>query len=117
MRLWFKQIKELRLDFKVDDSDVMSIIHQQLHQPYNMKKGPLWRARLVPIQKQSSSDPHRSALTISVHHCITDGYTNMKICRNILEVLNASLTGRIQELLESPVFPAATDTLMTIGDW
>ncbi|KAK7066427.1 hypothetical protein SK128_023038, partial [Halocaridina rubra] len=116
MKPWFKHMKEFAFDFKVEESDVMNIFYSQLHQHYDMKNGPLWSARLVPLERQSPGDSYRAVFLMSIQHCITDGFTHMRISRNLLEVLNSFATGIIHEIPLSPISPAISDALMTSGD-
>ncbi|XP_064094286.1 uncharacterized protein LOC135206740 [Macrobrachium nipponense] len=118
MRPWFKRVDEFVCDFEVIEGDVMKVFYMLLHKQYNMVKGPLWGARLVPIPKESPEDNlHRAALIFTAHHCITDGHTNMTFCRDTMEVLNASMTGRVYEVPLRPVISAKCDSLMSKKDW
>ncbi|XP_068205809.1 uncharacterized protein [Palaemon carinicauda] len=117
MRPWFKRMDEFVYDFEVVEADVMSVFYTILHKQYNMTKGPLWGARLVPIPQESPDSLHRAALIFTAHHCITDGHTNMSFCRDTLELLNASMTGRVYEVPLRPIIPAKCDSLMSKKDW
>ncbi|KAK7068088.1 hypothetical protein SK128_005973, partial [Halocaridina rubra] len=117
MRPWFKRMKEVVFDFAVEEDDIMAVFYTQLQRSYDMMNGPLWAARFVPIPKSESSDTYSAALVFSIHHCITDGHTNMQLCRDLMETLNASLTGRVCEVPLRPIIPPASDSLMTERDW
>ncbi|KAK7066753.1 hypothetical protein SK128_011181 [Halocaridina rubra] len=117
MKPWFKQMKEFAFDFKVEEDEIMNVFYSQLNQPYDMKRGPLWRARLVPIKRENSDDSHRAVFLMSIQHCITDGFTNMQISRNLLEILNNFVTGTVFEIPLSPITPALSDELMTSNDF
>lgn len=113
---WFRQLKHVIVPFKVENDDVMSVYYRTQQMPYDMSRGPLWRARLVPLP-QSSSGHHEAVLIINAHHCITDGLTNMVICRDTLEVLNATIIGKPHPMPIRPVIPALADSLVTWKDW
>lgn len=117
MRPWFKRMDHVAVEFEVEEEDTMAAYYTEVQKSYNMKKGPLWRAKLVTIPQKSSEDPHRSALILSIHHIITDGHTNVVISRDILEVLNASMTGGVHDLPIRSMTPALSDTLVSKKDW
>ncbi|XP_045595853.1 uncharacterized protein [Procambarus clarkii] len=109
-------MEDFVIDFDVDTGDAMAVYYQQIQAPYNNSRGPLWRARLVPLP-QPSPDRHEAVLVITVHHVITDGFTNMTISRDLLEVLNAVMTGQEHNTPTRPVIPAIADELVSMKDW
>ncbi|XP_042219938.1 uncharacterized protein LOC121864840 [Homarus americanus] len=93
-RPWFRLRKNVTVDFDVvDTDDVMTVCYQQMRASYNLPRGPLWRARIVP-QPQPAPDRYEAVLVLTLHHVITDGLTNMVLSRDVLEVLNAIMSGR-----------------------
>ncbi|XP_037799362.1 uncharacterized protein LOC119594374 [Penaeus monodon] len=116
-RPWFRRMEEVVVDFGVEDKEVMSVYSAELHAPYDMSRGPLWRARLVPMPEESRDGLHKAALLISVHHCITDGVTNVVLGRDLMRVLNASMMGTADDVPFRAVIPALPDALFKRYDW
>lgn len=116
-RAWFRRMERLAVDFAVESQDAMSVFHEILHMSYDFARGPLWRARLVPSPHKSLDGRYEAVLIISAHHCITDGLTNMLICRDVMSVLNAALTGAMYDVPTRPVIPAISDALHSRTDW
>ncbi|MPC47424.1 hypothetical protein E2C01_041169 [Portunus trituberculatus] len=102
---WFRRMPHLEVDLEVEDEDPLEVCSRELHAPYNWSKGPLWRARLVPL---TSSGPgqHRAALVFSVHHVISDGTTNLLIEKDLLQALNAAAMGCSPNLPSRYLAPA-----------
>ncbi|KAK8748035.1 hypothetical protein OTU49_016281 [Cherax quadricarinatus] len=94
----------------------MTIYYKLLGTSYNMFQGPLWRARLVSLP-QTSVTRYEAVLMFTVHHCITDAFTNMIICRETLQVLNAAMTGHVYEPPFRAFTPFICDNLTTKSDW
>lgn len=108
--LWFRRMDRLSVPFRVEDTkdgDIMSVYYHILHKAYNMSRGPLWRARLVPLPE--SKGVYRAVLMFTIHHCITDAFTNMVLCRETLKILNASMTGQVYVPELRPLSPALGD--------
>ncbi|KAK3861015.1 hypothetical protein Pcinc_032970 [Petrolisthes cinctipes] len=115
---WFRRMDSLTVPFRVEDTqdgDVMPIYYYLLHKAYNMSRGPLWRARMV-TQPQTSDGVHRAVLMFTIHHCITDAFTNMILCRETLKILNASMTGQVFIPELRPLSPAIGDQLVSSSD-
>ncbi|XP_069187824.1 uncharacterized protein [Procambarus clarkii] len=113
---WLRRMEDFVIDFNVDTGDAMTVYYQQIRTPYNNSQGPLWRARLVPLP-QPSPDRHEAVLVITLHHVIIDGLTNMIISRDLLEVLNAVMTGQEHNTPTRPIIPAIADELVSMKDW
>nr|XP_053632458.1 uncharacterized protein LOC128688596 isoform X2 [Cherax quadricarinatus] len=114
---WFRRMKHLLVPFKVELDDVMTVYYKIQKLPYNMAEGPLWRARLVPLRPLSPTGRYEAVLVISAHHCITDGLTNMVLCRDTLEVLNAIMSGRQYTVTPRLVIPFLAEEETTTQDW
>lgn len=117
VRAWFRRMEQLVVDFAVESQDAMSAFYALLQMKYNFAQGPLWRARLVPSLQKSADGRHEAVLIVSAHHCITDGLTNMLICRDIMHVLNATMTGAMYDVPTRTVIPAISDSLHARTDW
>ncbi|XP_045599956.1 uncharacterized protein [Procambarus clarkii] len=113
---WFRRMKVLLVPFKVDHGDVMSVYCKIQSLPYQMSRGPLWRARLVPLPPRSPGR-YEAVLVIAAHHCITDGLTNMQVCRETLQILNAIMSGRQHKVLPRLVIPSLAEEQLTLLDW
>ena len=60
---------------------------------YNSKEGPLWCVRLFPEAKSSPSQvdedfPNNYSLIFGIHHSLSDGTTNVKICNLLCHIIN-----------------------------
>ena len=49
------------------DAQIRRLTDEVLHQPFDLEKGPLFRARLLLV------DPQRSLLLVCMHHIVADG--------------------------------------------
>ncbi|KAK4287760.1 hypothetical protein Pmani_039172 [Petrolisthes manimaculis] len=94
---WYRRMRRMVVDMSVvHDDDPKTVCYRQLRSGYRASRGPLWRAALVPLP-QSGEQRYHAALVLNIHHAITDGTTNMLISRDILQTLNALVTGKRQE--------------------
>ncbi|KAK3877767.1 hypothetical protein Pcinc_017537 [Petrolisthes cinctipes] len=116
LRLWFRRMKHVIVDFRVDDRAVGEVVSDLVGSRYNMERGPLWRARLVPLP--APPDRHRAVLVLAVHHTITDGLSNMILSRDLLHLINTTLLPHGPAPTLSPHRPIITLTNMVKpGDW
>ncbi|HEY4455534.1 MAG TPA: condensation domain-containing protein, partial [Pseudonocardiaceae bacterium] len=53
----------------VSDADVTRILSEENSTPFDLRTGPLWRVRLIRLGE------HEHALSIAMHHIITDGWS------------------------------------------
>ncbi|XP_071545284.1 uncharacterized protein [Panulirus ornatus] len=116
LRPWFCRMGHVMVPFRVEHGDVMKVYYKLLEMHYDMYRGPLWRARLVPLP-QSCAERHEAVLIFTIHHAITDAFTNMIICRETLQVLNATMSGKVYHPSTCNVFPLISDELLTKRDW
>lgn len=116
LRPWFCQMRYVMVSFRVEHGDVMMVYYKLLETPYDMHRGPLWRARLVPLP-QPCPDRHEAVLIFTIHHSITDAFTNMIICRETLQVLNATMSGQVYQPPTYAILPSISDELVTRRDW
>ncbi|XP_045599926.1 uncharacterized protein [Procambarus clarkii] len=113
---WFCRRTHVRVPFKVEHGDVMTIYYKLLHSPYNMARGPLWRARLVPLPKTNVAR-HEAVLMFTIHHCATDAFTNMLVARETLKVLNSAMVGQVYQPPPRAFTPFICDDLVTKAHW
>ncbi|MPC70417.1 hypothetical protein E2C01_064666 [Portunus trituberculatus] len=93
------------------NTPLMEAYYRTLEAPYDMSRGPLWRACLVP-EGRGVGGEHRAVLVLAVHHCLNDAYTNTVLCREVLEVLNAALQGQRHLPPIRPLAPPLADQLL-----
>ena len=96
--LWFRGTMELALDFDVLEDEPEQVIHHVLSTSYNMGKGPLWLARVVNLSPDQPSPRgirarNHSLVLFGIMHAITDGTTNLTICKEFVNILNNLLKG------------------------
>ena len=96
--LWFRRTMELALDFDVLEDEPEQVIHHVLSTSYNMGKGPLWLARVVNLSPDQPSPRgirarNHSLVLFGIMHAITDGTTNLTICKEFVDIINNFLKG------------------------
>ncbi|KAB7498991.1 hypothetical protein Anas_12066 [Armadillidium nasatum] len=106
-RLWFKRMETFNLDFEMKAGDAMEVYEDMIDSKYNLWTGPLWKVKvIVPNTNNNVNDEQYSAAVIfSLHHCMTDGTANMKICREFVKILNEINQGKINEPEINPLAP------------
>ncbi|MCP4155076.1 MAG: amino acid adenylation domain-containing protein, partial [bacterium] len=72
------------VEFKIDytDGDPLETFETQFHQPFHLKKAPLFRVGLVKIEKGNYR------LAVDMHHIITDGTSMGIIMREFMALYN-----------------------------
>lgn len=113
---WFRRRQCVTVPFRVAAVPVMDAYYQMLEAPYNMSRGPLWRACLVP-ECRGPGGEHRAVLVLALHHCLTDAFTNTTLCREVLQVLNAALVGRRYLPPLRPLPPALSDKMLGLREY
>ncbi|XP_045119154.1 uncharacterized protein LOC123509084 [Portunus trituberculatus] len=108
---WFRRRSHITAPFRVAREPLMEAYYRTLEAPYDMSRGPLWRACLVP-EGRGVGGEHRAVLVLAVHHCLNDAYTNTVLCREVLEVLNAALQGQRHLPPIRPLAPPLADQLL-----
>ncbi|KAK4320388.1 hypothetical protein Pmani_008739 [Petrolisthes manimaculis] len=113
-QLWLKKMSGCILDLKVlNEGELEKERDRLLTCTFNTDEGPMWCMSVVPEQPQQSSHHHCQPQESSHHHCqpqqsshyhynllfgthhtIADGFTNIRICHMLHEILNDVLTGR-----------------------
>lgn len=113
---WFRRRQHVSVPFRVASGPVMAAYYRLLETPYDMSRGPLWRACLVP-ESRGPGGEHRAVLVLAVHHCLTDAFTNSTLCREVLAVLNAALASRRYLPPLRPLPPPLSDQLLGLRDY
>ncbi|XP_013408176.1 uncharacterized protein LOC106172123, partial [Lingula anatina] len=81
-------------DWRKEQDEMMKVV-------YNLKTGPLWKMRFLPTvcrelalgDTRKEGNPYKSAVIFGIDHVLTDGFTNMSICRQFLKILNGLIDG------------------------
>ncbi|KAK7071262.1 hypothetical protein SK128_016447 [Halocaridina rubra] len=101
--VWLREATNKNIDFQVVkpnycEWDVMNALRSYR---YNSETGPLWCARLLPVNQKvipgcpiESDFPHRYHIFLGLHHGIADGMTAMKICGFIVTLLEDVIAGK-----------------------
>ncbi|MGH3944284.1 MAG: amino acid adenylation domain-containing protein, partial [Pseudonocardiaceae bacterium] len=72
------------------------VLHEETTRPFDLRRGPLLRVRLVRL----ADDEH--ALTLMIHHIVTDGWSTGVISSELNALYAAALRGEVAVL---PVLP------------
>jgi non-ribosomal peptide synthetase component F/thioesterase domain-containing protein len=81
------------------------LIHEETKRPLDLRSGPLVRARLVHL------GPREHLLALTVHHIVSDGWSNGIITRDLCALYTAFLQGK-----PSPL-PELTIQFADYADW
>ncbi|XP_063606352.1 uncharacterized protein LOC134781200 [Penaeus indicus] len=91
---WLREMAQEIINFEMIPDVTIEDAHQKcLAYQYDIKNGPLWFAKLKPDSPsmEGVSDmagfPHISTVFLGLYHGITDGYSNMKICGYLVQLL------------------------------
>lgn len=99
--MWIREMAEEALDFEVVSNVPREDIRESLQAyRYDLMKGPLWCVKLLSEPPSSPVVPegvdmtkfcHVYTLFLGLHHGITDGNSNMRICGFLVQILEAVL--------------------------
>lgn len=94
---------------------VQDLIKEEAQRPFDLRGGPLLRARLVRLE------PSEHLLLLSVHHIISDGWSNGVLTRELCAFYTASVAGRTLELpalaIQFADYAEWQQTRLTNGDF
>lgn len=98
-QLWYRRVSKISIDFDIQDDDPNNVVQQVLGKTYNLKKGPLWSVRMVPLAEDHPTPrgicaKNQVVIIFGVLHAITDASTNMIICKELVNILNDLKKGR-----------------------
>ncbi|CAL4179421.1 unnamed protein product, partial [Meganyctiphanes norvegica] len=106
--LWLRDMKQEKIDFKVHEMCNLEEVHKDvMNKIYDSTEGPLWCVRLfsnttkdteenVETSRDDKSDcVHKYVVLFGWHHSLTDGTSNMVICKHFLHLLNSVLGGEV----------------------
>ncbi|KAK7082067.1 hypothetical protein SK128_019465 [Halocaridina rubra] len=97
--LWFRHRSSEDIDFQVlegvDDDHVRDDLQTYR---YDSLAGPLWCARLMINSEHDEYNldtdfPFTAKFFLGIHHSITDGTTNIIICKGFVKILNDIISG------------------------
>ncbi|XP_042875628.1 uncharacterized protein LOC122255540 [Penaeus japonicus] len=100
---WLKEMCQEIIDFEMIPDVTIDEAHQKcLTFRYDIETGPLWCAKLKTnslslegVSDRSMADfPHLNTLFLGIYHGITDGYSNMKICGFLIQLLEDVISGK-----------------------
>ncbi|MGH3934264.1 MAG: amino acid adenylation domain-containing protein, partial [Pseudonocardiaceae bacterium] len=78
------------------EAELATVLHEESTSPFDLRRGPLLRVRLVRL----AADEH--ALTLMLHHIVTDGWSTGVISSELNALYTAALRGEVAVL---PVLP------------
>ncbi|MGH3933738.1 MAG: amino acid adenylation domain-containing protein, partial [Pseudonocardiaceae bacterium] len=78
------------------EAELTRVLHDESTSPFDLRRGPLMRVRLVRL----ADDEH--ALTLMIHHIVTDGWSTGVISSELNALYAAALRGEVAVL---PVLP------------
>jgi amino acid adenylation domain-containing protein len=100
LKLTLPVIDVSALNKKDRENHVHRLIAEELHRPFDLSKGPLFRATLLKLARDG--DEH--ILIINMHHIVSDGWS-AGILIEELSVLYSAFTGKADEVPRLPELP------------
>ena len=76
---------------------IQNVLRQQILEPFDLKKGPLFRATLIRL----AAEEH--VLVLAMHHIVSDGWSMRVLVREITAFYRAYTSGKMPDLLPLPV--------------
>ena len=76
---------------------IQNVLRQQILEPFDLKKGPLFRANLIRL----AAEEH--VLVLAMHHIVSDGWSMRVLVREITAFYGAYTSGTMPDLLPLPV--------------
>src|SRR5262249_6785521 len=99
-------IEEARLSSHPHPNDfIAAFIREEARKPFNLRLGPLLRARLIHF----APDDH--LLLITVHHIVSDGWSNRVLLRDLFVCYAAFIHNQI------PVLPELSLQFADYAEW
>ncbi|MDQ6625644.1 MAG: condensation domain-containing protein, partial [Verrucomicrobiota bacterium] len=85
---------EVYLPFSEDSESVLSLAQNDARQTFDLLVGPLFRARIIRLA------PSKHLFLLTLHHIISDGWSNGVIARDLCAFYSSFLSGRPSVLPE-----------------
>ncbi|ATB47924.1 amino acid adenylation domain-containing protein [Corallococcus macrosporus] len=79
------------------DARALQLANEEAHVPFNLVRGPLFRARLLRL----AADRH--VLLVTMHHIVSDGWSVGVLVREVAEGYEAAVQGRAPHFPSLPV--------------
>ncbi|XP_013411734.1 uncharacterized protein LOC106174620 [Lingula anatina] len=107
--------------FKISsETDWRKAQDEMLKETYNLETGPLWKMCFLPTDCKEPAPReisrgrslYKCAVTFGIDHILTDGFTNMTICKQFLKILNEIMDGRQPDKTPATkVYPSLVDLM------
>jgi amino acid adenylation domain-containing protein len=81
----------------VTDPDVLHLMSEMAAEPFDLRRGPLWRSALLRLA------PQRHLLVVTIHHSVFDGWSSAVLTRELFTLYEAFAAGRPSPLPELAV--------------
>ncbi|HNP27631.1 MAG TPA: amino acid adenylation domain-containing protein [Nitrospirales bacterium] len=79
------------------DATVQRMITEEIGRPFDLTRGPLFRARLLPITETEA------VFILTLHHIITDGWSMKVFFKELADLYAAEITGTPANLAALPI--------------
>jgi acyl carrier protein len=79
------------------EPEIRRLLQSEVQQPFDLKAGPLWRARLLRLGEKEH------VLSFTMHHIIFDGGSKVVFLRELALFYEAFSAGKIVEISEMPI--------------
>jgi natural product biosynthesis luciferase-like monooxygenase protein/amino acid adenylation domain-containing protein/FkbM family methyltransferase len=91
--------------------EAMRLVGEQARQPFDLRRGPLLRAALLEL------GPDEWLLCLTLHHIVSDGWSNAVLMREMTALYAAGETGQAPALPELPIQYADFAVWQRQQDW
>ncbi|MGW2326184.1 non-ribosomal peptide synthase/polyketide synthase [Streptomyces sp. NPDC001700] len=95
VRLTRHDLSDLPADRR--EAELTELLARERERPFDLRRGPLLRVGLIRL----TAEDH--ALTLTLHHIITDGWSNSVLMGDLGELYRAALSGEAAQLPPLPV--------------
>ncbi len=85
------------------EKELLGLIQAQVLHPFDLGRGPLFRATLVVLDQNQVSERSEHALLTAMHHIVSDGWSLGVLMGELAELYAARLDGRPAHLPALPV--------------
>jgi amino acid adenylation domain-containing protein len=85
------------------EKELLGLIQAQVLYPFDLGRGPLFRATLVALDPPQAAECSEHALLTAMHHIVSDGWSLGVLMGELAELYAARLDGRLANLPALPV--------------
>ena len=82
---------------EVSDPDAVRLMTELASEPFDLRRGPLWRTALLRL------GPQRHLLVVTIHHSVFDGWSTAVLARELFTLYEAFAAGQPSPLPELPL--------------